>query len=284
MVAGAGLAVYALAVEPYRLQLTHTEIYCPRLPAALDGFTILLLADPHISRQGRRERLLAALLDDLPVPDIAVLGGDIIRGTGGIPEALRLIRTHVRSRLGTYAILGNAEHKLRGPRRREFVASLVDEGIVTLINRSVPLKARGEEITIAGTDDPYFGHADLEATLSSWDPNRFCLLLAHSPQIVTLAARAGVDVMLSGHTHGGQVRLPLVGALETHNPLGRAVDQGLFDRARLRDALGRDPGGDTVLYISRGIGVANFGGWPIYPRLMCRPEVSWITLRRAEAP
>jgi len=283
LAAGAGLTLYALAVEPYRLQVTHTEIECPRLPASMDGLTVLLLADSHISRHGRRERLLADLLADLPVPDIAVLGGDIITGTGGVPDAMRLIQGNVRSRYGTYAILGNAEHKLRGPRRRDFVSQLDNAGVVTLINRSMPLEVNGATITVAGTDDPYFGHADLETTLAEWDRGRFCLLLAHSPQIVTLAARAGVDLMLSGHTHGGQVRLPFLGALETHNPLGRGVDQGLFDRARLQDTLGRDPGGDTLLYISRGIGVANFANWPLYPRLLCRPEVAWITLRRVDA-
>ncbi|MBC8142850.1 MAG: hypothetical protein H7Y38_15605 [Armatimonadetes bacterium] len=88
--------------------------------------------------------------------------------------------------------------------------------------------------------------------------------------------------MLSGHTHGGQVRLPFVGALKTQTPLGRRLDQGLFDRIRLRSILGgRDVSEAFQLYISRGIGVARVGRfyW-LRPRFLCRPEVTMITLRR----
>jgi hypothetical protein len=283
---GAGaLAAYSLAVEPFRLEVTETTLFCPRLPDPLDGLTVLLLADPHIFRWGRRERRLAELLGTLPVPDVAVLAGDLIQGSEGIPHARRLVRDHVRARYRRFCILGNAEHKLKGPRRRAFVDALRADGLTVLVNQNEPLVLRGATITVAGTDDPYYGHADLDATLAGAPPERFCLLLAHSPQVAVLAARAGVDVLLSGHTHGGQVRLPLVGALKTQNPLGRRVDQGLFDRARLRRALGgRDPGGDLLCYVSRGIGVARMRRLPLHPRLFCPPEVSWLTLRSPGPP
>ena len=282
-VAAAGaLTAYALAVEPYRLQVTHTELPCPRLPAALDGLSILLLADPHVSRWGKREGLLADLLDSLPEPDVAVWAGDFIHGARGVAPACRLIRNHSRARYARYGILGNAEHKLRGESRRRAAASLREAGLNVLINRSEPLTIDGATITVAGTDDPYYGHADLQATLADATPGRFCLLLAHSPQLVYAAAQRGVDVMLSGHTHGGQVRLPLVGPIKTQNPLGRALDYGLWDRTRLRETLGRDPACPITLYISRGIGVARVFRLPIFPRFLCRPEVAWLTLRRRD--
>lgn len=273
----AALSVYALAVEPYRLEVTCTALPVRNLPRALEGLSILLLTDPHIARWGRRERLLASLLDTLPTADIVVWGGDFLNGATGIPDAVALAR-RARARVARYGVLGNAEHKLSRCRRRAFVRELEAAGLRVLINESEPLTIHGTTITLAGTDDPYYGHANLKKTLAGADPDRFTLLLSHSPQIALQAARAGVDLLLSGHTHGGQVRLPLIGALKTQNPLGRTVDAGFFDRARLAKATGRDPGRDIALYVSRGIGVARLNILPLYPRFLCRPEIAWLTL------
>ncbi len=278
------LAAYSLGIEPYRLEVTQTELWSPRLPAALDGLSLLLLADMHTRQWGRRERRLAELLDVLPTPDIAVLAGDTVEGAAGITPVVTFIERHLRARHARYAILGNAEHKPPRATRRNIRQCFAATGMTLLVNENVPLTIGQTTITVAGTDDPYYGHADLDTTLAGRDVDRFCLLLAHSPQIVYAAARAGVDVMLSGHTHGGQVRLPLVGPLKTQNPLGRALDAGLFDRARLTSALHRDPEREIVLYVSRGIGTARFRNFPLYPRLLCRPEIAWLTLRHAAAP
>lgn len=282
----AGVSVYALAVEPYWLEVTHPRILCPRLPAALEGLSVLLLADPHIAQWSHRERLLVEALDRLTVPpDLVVFAGDMIQSRRGVAPARRLCQW-VRSRFDcpTYAILGNAEHKPSAALRRGFVRGLENDGVRVLINRHEALTLRGETITVAGTDDPYYGHADLDKTLAGAPPGRFTLLLSHSPQIAPLAARAGfVDVVLSGHTHGGQVRLPLIGPLKTQNPLGRKMDCGLFDRARLRQVLGRDLGSDMAVYISRGIGSAPLHRFQIFPRLLCRPEITLLTLHNREA-
>jgi Predicted phosphohydrolases len=279
-------AGYTLLVEPYRLEVTRPRLVAPRLPEALEGLRVLLLADPHIARWGRREDLLMQHLGALPeAPDLIIWGGDYIYQRDGMDDALRLAE-RVRALFPTvpaFGVLGNAEHKLNRTRRARFAANLEGKaGIVLLNNRQAPLTLRDETITIAGVDDPYYGHDDLAEALAPVPPcRRFTLLLAHSPQIVARAARAGVDVMLSGHTHGGQIRLPLVGALKTQNPLGRRMDQGAFDRARLTGVLGRDPGGDLTLYITRGIGSApiwRFRG--VNPRLLCRPEITLLTLHR----
>jgi hypothetical protein len=167
--------------------------------------------------------------------------------------------------------------------------ALADElehaGVCVLKNQAQPLTLRNETISIIGVDDPYYGFADLPEALKRVPSpvDRFTLLLAHSPQIATQAARAGIDLMISGHTHGGQVRLPLVGPLKTQNPLCRRLDMGLFDRERLTRTLGYDPGGDLTVYITRGIGLANVPriAWAA-PRFLCPPEVSVLTLRRKE--
>ncbi len=281
------LCTYALGVEPYRLQVARVTLRPPRLPAALDGVSFLLLADLHMARWGRRERLLADLLDTLPVPDVAVLAGDLLQGADGLSPTAELIERHVRARHATFATWGNAEHKSTQATRNAFRARLEQAGVRVLVNENSCLTLCGETVTVAGTDDPYYGFADLTRTLAGRDLRRFCLLIAHSPQLVLLAARAGgVDVILSGHTHGGQVRLPLVGALKTQNPLSRRIDQGVFDRDRLRAILGERYPADSemLLYVTRGVGVARFKTLPLYPRFLCRPEVTWITLRRPEAP
>lgn len=285
MIAGLGAAViaYALYVEPYRLEVTHPEVFVPALPPALDGLSILFLTDPHVSHWGKREAKLITLLRDVPAPDLLVWGGDFLQGSQGIPQALRLCR-EVRALFPdcpAYAILGNAEHKLSGPNRRVFVAKLRATGLRVLVNEHEPLTLRGETMTIAGTDDPYYGWAFLEDTLRGAPiGERFTLLLSHSPQIHLQAARAGADFMLSGHTHGGQVRLPIYGPVKTQNPLGRRMDMGTFDRARLTRILGRDPGGDLVTFIGRGIGLAMLKrvSW-FAPRLLCRPEIARVVLR-----
>ena len=131
-------------------------------------------------------------------------------------------------------------------------------------------------------DDPYYGHADLRRALRNAPPagEQFRLLLSHSPQLATQAARAGVDLMLSGHTHGGQVRVPFIGPVKTQNPLARRLDMGLWHPADLARVLGRDPGGDLTTYISRGIGVANIAHAPwLAPRFLCRPEIAVLRLR-----
>jgi uncharacterized protein len=289
LLGGLVLLAYALEVEPYLLELTRPEIPLRRLPPECDGLKLLLLTDPHVVSYGFREQRLVELLADIEEPDLIAWGGDFIQGSNNLPDALQLVRDVKRLFPGvpTFFIPGNAEHKMRGYRLRAFLEELACTGMVPLVNRHVPFTWNGGTITLAGVDDPYYGHADLAAALDGAPDGRFTLLLAHSPQIAVQAARAGVDLMLSGHTHGGQVRLPLIGPLKTQNPLARGMGDGLWDRDHLADLLGFDPGGDLITYISRGIGVAPIRAIaPIpnasrfAPRFLCPPEVALITLRR----
>jgi hypothetical protein len=163
------------------------------------------------------------------------------------------------------------------------VHALKADGFPVLRNEWLEIAPRGVPITLAGTDDPYYGYADVDRTLHGAPRDRFTLLIAHSPQVAPIAARLGADVLLSGHTHGGQVRLPWIGAIRTQNPLGLSMDYGTFDRRRLSRILGRDPGGDLVTYITRGVGAAQIPYVPkLGPRLLCRPEVARVTLHRCD--
>ncbi|MBC7808361.1 MAG: metallophosphoesterase [Akkermansiaceae bacterium] len=281
----AGLVYWwAQFVEPYWLEQTTPEIFCPRLPSELDGLRILFLADTHVQTWTRREdRLLELLKHDLRQrPDIIVWGGDFLYYFGDTEKSLRLVTAvhDIFPDVPTFGILGNAEHKGTRQETARFVQRLEAAGVRMLNNASDGLTLRGVPITIAGVDDPYYGFDDLCMALRDVPDDRFTILLAHSPQIVYRAAKAGVDLMLSGHTHGGQVRLPFLGALKAQNPLGTKLDQGLFERDRLRPILaGRDVPACFRLYITRGIGVAPT--WRLFwlrPRLLCRPEVTFLSL------
>ena len=277
----AGLAAYSLKIEPLLVEVTHQTLVLPSLPAAWDGLSILFLSDPHVWEFGKRERRVVELCSKLEKPDLIVWGGDFIGTPRGVVPAVRLV-TEIGSLFPdtpTFAVWGNAEHKIRHERRAWLESLLAEVGVCTLINESLPLTLRGETITIAGCDDPYYGHADLDATFSELTTRRFTLLIAHSPQVAAIAARAGVDLMLSGHTHGGQVRFPLLGPWKTQNPLSRQLDCGIFPHKRLTEILGYDPSGNLTTFISRGIGLAFIQGLPwLAPRFNCRPEVACLTL------
>jgi len=283
----AGLTyAYAQYVEPFWLELTTPRITLPRLPESLEGLRVLLLTDPHTQKWTRREDdVLALLKNGLPAaPEVIVWGGDFLYHFGETGVPLQLVRAvrEIFPDVPTFGILGNAEHKWRRAHTTAFVQELNALGVRMLINTSETLTVRGQEITIAGVDDPFYGWDDLDKALAGTPKERFTLLLSHSPQIAYRAARAGVDLMLSGHTHGGQVRLPLIGAVKTQNTLGRKMDQGLFDAMRLRPILnGRDIGENFRLYICRGIGVAPIGKLHFpRPRLLSRPEIALFTLTR----
>jgi hypothetical protein len=278
-----GVATYAYGYETNAVELVEVPIPLKRLPKAWDGVQALLIADTHITTWGTREDRVLALLQNCPPPDLIFWGGDFLQGEQGIPDALRFVEAIQKRFPGVpmWGVLGNAEHKLSWKRRLQFVTELEAVGLTLLLNRTEAVTMRGETILLSGVDDPYYGHADLRLALDNVPvKEQFTLLLAHSPQIASQAARSGVDLMLSGHTHGGQIRLPLVGALKTQNPLCRRLDRGLFSPTRLAETLGYSPGGNLTTYITRGVGIALVPkvGWRA-PRFLCRPEISLVTLR-----
>lgn len=278
---GAAALAYALKVEPLRLEVTETELFPPRLPPTLDGLKVLFLTDPHVWERGSREQRLLSLLDELPSPELLVWGGDFVGTVEAVDDALWLVEKVAARFPGVpmLAVPGNAEHKLGRVRRESLYAGLAERGVRLLINERIDLTLRGETISAVGVDDAYYGWTDLERAFGGAPKDRFTLLLSHSPQIAALVANRA-DLMLSGHTHGGQVRIPGYGAVKTQNPLSRKLDCGVFDRARMAEILGRDPGGDLLTFVGRGIGVATLPhvAW-FAPRFDCRPEIACLTLR-----
>lgn len=270
--AGLGLLAYAAGVEPYAIETVHLDLFAPRLPEVFDGYTICQVSDLHTHHFGRRERILETLLRSLPPADLVAVTGDMVHTPAGIPPFLTLAQAF-QARDGVYAIFGNSEHK-NGVRPYAFSQTLAENGITPLLNRHVRLTRGESQIILAGVDDPVNDKDDVALALADAPDDLFTVLLMHSPDSVAEAVLHGVDVVLSGHTHGGQIRLPWYGALYTHSRLGRRMSDGYYSRRRLRHAIGIRPG-RTQLYVSRGIGTSGLA-----LRFLTRPELTIITLRR----
>lgn len=270
---GAAALGYATLIEPFAIQLERVTIHCDRLPQEFDGYRILLLSDFHSRGFDWRERRILTMAGNLPEHDLIALGGDFIYGPRGMDDMARFVsRLHAKD--GVVGVFGNSEHK-NGVVPHVFAEKLSAAGATMLLNRHINLHRGGARMVLVGVDDPVTGYEDMRAAFSGVDEADFQLLLMHTPDSVALAIARGVDLVLSGHTHGGQVKLPLLGAVFTHSNLGAAMSHGLFNGRRLTKVLGFRPG-RTQLYVTRGIGISGLA-----MRFLCRPEITSITLHCA---
>lgn len=246
--------------EQLRRQLTvsETSIALPGLGDGLDGVRALFVSDFHLGpflNPETLERTFERLLSLRP--DVILIGGDV--ATSNLAEiepyadAFRLLRAP----LGVFAVLGNHDHYTKEPLR---IRELLEEtGVRVLHNDSVTLERGGDKLILAGIDDFRVGEPDFDAALDTADgwpgPRRRppVVLLSHNPDAFFEAARRGVDLMLSGHTHGGQVRIPGL-------PL-------LIRQSRYRLDEGRYALNGSELVVSRGLGA---DGIPL--RVACSPE------------
>jgi predicted MPP superfamily phosphohydrolase len=261
--AGAGWAAglvwsYAAHVEPARPRLERVELRLPRLPAQLDGLRVGHLSDLHLGFREAEENLAWAL-EQLrrEAPELVALTGDYVSFQHAIPDIAALLRG-LSAPLGVYAVPGNHDYWEGVDDVRNALALC---GIPLLVNEHRRLSWRGAELWLVGLDDVWDGSVNAPRALRGVPRDACKLLLAHSPDYADEAARHGFDAQLSGHTHGGHIRLPLLG------PLG-------LPRFGRRYVLGRLQAGGMALYVSRGL-----AGPPL--RFLCPPEATLITLRRA---
>jgi len=274
MYGAAGLALYSGAIERHWIEVTRYDISLRGLPAAFDGLRIAQLGDIHLD-DFTEPFFLRHVIDRVNRlrPDAVFLTGDYASyglygkkfGVGAAWQCANFLSELECKQV--YAILGNHD-VLVG--EEEVIAALTANGITVLKNKCLPIERTGGRIWLTGLDDPVKGHPDPELAIPASIrnvPNEPIVLMCHAPDYVDdlLAQPAGkaVDLMLSGHTHGGQVRLPMLGALHLP-PRGKKYVQGWFRF------------GDLQLYVNRGIGTV---GVPF--RLDCPPEITLITLRTA---
>lgn len=244
--------------EPFMTAIERQDVYLRRLPKAIDGLRIVHLSDLHYGPLVDLRHLERAIeiANDLN-PDLIALTGDYISQDRSYAAGCAALVGRLRARYGVFAVLGNHDHWTDAT----LIADLFRaEGIRVLLNEGLRLDINGEAFWLAGVDDTMVGLEDLPLALAGSTEGEFKLLLAHNPTILRRAWRADVDLVLSGHTHGGQVTLR-----PEKNRSGRP-------RRRLLRGLGRR--GNTQIYVTRGLGTVVL---PI--RYGCPPEVSVLELR-----
>ena len=242
------------------LEVNTYEIVSDRIPRGFDGVRIAQVSDLHNTEFGEGNEKLIELLSQTD-PDIIVLTGDLIdsRHTD-IEIALAFVRQAVRF-APVYYVSGN--HEARVYEYTEMKRGLIDAGVVVLDNQTVQITRDGDSLTLMGIDDPSFRYGDDESIVrSAVDDLRsasdgYTILLSHRPELFDLYVNLGMDLVFSGHAHGGQFRLPLVGGLVApHQGLFPRYDGGLFHKE------------DTTMIVSRGVGNS------IIPlRFYNRPEI-----------
>jgi predicted MPP superfamily phosphohydrolase len=254
-----GYGTYRAFTPP---EVTETIVAIPKLPPTLEGLSIVQLTDIHVGPFIRR-KLIDRLVEQANAlqPDILVITGDMVDGSvadlGGSVAGLAALR----ARFGTYFVTGNHDY---GSGDREWVAFLEQHGIPSLRNRRIAIGDGGGTIDLIGVDDWGGGRRrgrgyDLDAAIAGRDPDRASVLLAHQPANFDVVAAQGIDLQISGHTHGGQI-FPMTELVGVRYP----YDRGLFRE------------GDAHIFVSRGCG---FWGPPA--RVGSAPELAKIILTRA---
>lgn len=250
-----GSAAYGAAYERHQMSRTDLDVLVSGLPPALDGLRIGLITDVHHSVTVSADDVSRAVeVLRRAEPDLMVLGGDYVtnsdrRFVGPVAERLAPL---AQAPFGSFAILGNHDDD------RDMPAALAARGFTVLRDQRTALTIRGERLDIAGIRFWTRKPSDIAPVVSG--RGETLLLLAHDPRRLVEAAALDVQLVLSGHTHGGQVLLPGVGAIA-----GRKFP--------VLSGLGQQD--NTALFVSRGVGTVYV---PV--RFNCPPEVAVLTLRR----
>ena len=249
------------------LEVTEYSICSPEIPAGFDGFRIAQISDLHNTEFGENNEKLLQMLQDTK-PDIIAITGDLVdsRRTD-IDVALDFLREAVKI-APCYYITGNHERRIAAFPSLE--ARLLELGVTVLRNESCLLERAGDSVQLMGVDDCTFftgidGNATvraMEAEIYRMQSEHYTALLFHRPELAVVYDRYDVDLVLCGHAHGGQFRLPLIGGIY-------APDQGFFPKY----TSGVYEMTDLTMVVSRGLGNSAF---PL--RVNNRPEVVVITL------
>lgn len=259
---GAGAAVtsagwYGTVYEPDDIEVVRLPLVIPNLPAGLDGLTAVQISDIHVGEISVVQRHMVDKVAALK-PDVVFVTGDIVDDDVAIGDAAELLAGFPAPR-GTWVVPGHRDHMSEAVYRLS--EALAARQVHMILNRSVQLD---DGFWIVGVDDPSSRHDDLAGALANVPDGATRILLAHSPDIVDRLANTRFDLVLAGHTHGGQVNLPVM------------RDGWLREASTRRYRAGLYEVGASKLYVNRGIGTYYL---PI--RIGARPEITFFTLHAA---
>ncbi|MCA1633263.1 MAG: metallophosphoesterase [Acidobacteria bacterium] len=255
-------ALYGSMFEPFNYEVTETDVFIRGLPGAFEGFRVTQITDVHHSRLVPIEevRRVVALANETG-PDLIALTGDYTTSRRRYIEPCAEALGELKAAGGVWAVLGNHDHYTDAELTTR---ALGRRGIGVLSNANTVLRRGPDELRLAGVDDWGWGQADWGRALQGVDLARPSVLLSHEPAVLDMPETRGLSLILSGHTHGGQIALPFVGAPARFLEEFRYL-RGLYER------------NGTQLYVSRGTGMI---GLPF--RIGARPEVAVIRLRKAD--
>jgi predicted MPP superfamily phosphohydrolase len=252
--------LYSSFIEPTRLTVGRIVVQVPELDQSV---RIVQLSDIHVERTTRRELALPGLVESLQ-PDMIVMTGDYLNESYKKNEItiqdLRNLIIQLHAPLGIYAVNGNVESSAK---MANLFAGL---DVRSLTNEVIRIPQLGNHFVLVGLEYNvwYYDEDSLKSLMSQVKPDDFTLLLYHKPDIAYTARDLGIDLYLTGHTHGGQFRLPFYGALITDSRYDKEFEMGQYQLDNM------------TMYVSRGLGMA--GGFAPRIRFLCPPEVVVIDL------
>jgi predicted MPP superfamily phosphohydrolase len=260
LVAVSGTAAYSRLIEPYNYWVSETDIFIRDLPQRFEGFRITQLTDIHHSRiLGIDEVRRVVALAQQTKPDMFVLTGDYSTSYRRYIEPCAEALSGLSAPEGVWAVLGNHDH-YTGP---ELTTRALQRNRITVLNNAHTTLQRGpDSLQLSGIDDWTWNAVDWPRAFSGLKENVPTILLSHQPSVLDLEQTRKVALILSGHTHGGQLNFPWLGA------------PARFATKDLKYARGLFRGGETQLYVSNGTGVI---GLPV--RFGVRPEITVLRLR-----
>ncbi len=256
-IAFAGIVLYGYGhfVEPYWVEVTNVHVQSSKLSNLSRPIRIVQISDLHCDPVDRAETQLPKIIA-AQRPDLIVFTGDALNSRGGLPIFKKCVRD-VSKIAPTFAVQGNHDSRCWND-----LPLFKNTSVIDLNGASQKVTVRGQEIYIAGV--AYDSEKLVPKAMESIPAGAFTLFLYHSPDLIHDLAKHPIDLVCAGHTHGGQVCLPLYGAIVTQSKFGKQFEAGLYKVA------------DSWLYVNRGIGME--GGMDPRVRFLARPEVTVIDL------
>lgn len=257
----AGVAAYAELIEPSVCELTEREIFIRGLPPAFENFRIAQVSDVHHSRIVSLDEVWRVVrIAQSARADLIALTGDYTTTRRRYIEPVAEALGSLRAPEGVWAVLGNHDHLTDAELTSR---ALVRRGINLLTNANMRIRRGADELQLIGIDDWSWGQTDWERALRGIERERPSVLLSHQPIVLDFPQSQNCSLILAGHTHGGQINLPFIGAPARFVNEFKYI-RGLFTRGR------------TQMYVTRGTGMI---GLPV--RFGAPPEITIIRLRRA---
>ncbi|MGN1401892.1 MAG: metallophosphoesterase [Bacillus sp. (in: firmicutes)] len=257
---GTGTKYYAENIEPVWVDIVHHTIFSPYIPKGFSKIKLVQFSDTHLGYQfGLKQlRKTVSTINSLS-PDIVIFSGDLFDNPSKATQVDEIVMEliKIKAPLGKFSIYGNHDH---GGNGSSLYANIMETSQFLLLrNNHVLVHKDGGTIAIAGVDDAMLGQPDIRTTLAHIKSGHYTILLSHAPDIADQLDPYNVHLQLSGHSHGGQVRLPFYGPLITP-PFAKTYTAGHYSLAT------------HDLYVNRGLGTTRY---PV--RFLCRPEITLFT-------